>query len=164
MENRHKEALPKSSLEELLKIIMLALDLIKPYLVTLTPQERREMPKMGEKTLTFVAKAHEFATKNPELRPPYLNMEEYDIDFDDAQGLWGVRNLVQQLYENVDDIELSAGSEAYQASLAFYNYVKLAAAQDVAGAKTVYNELKTRFPHGKRKSSDDNVDTTPDTL
>jgi hypothetical protein len=159
MINRHRTNVPKKEIEEITGKITEAIALLKSYLVTLTPNERQEMPKMGEKTLTFVVKAHEFATQNPELRPPFLNMEEFDIDFSDAQGLWGVCNLAQQLYENIDDIEMAAGSEAYQAALAFYNYVKLAAAQDVPGAKTVYNELKSRFPHGKQKSSEEKTDT-----
>jgi hypothetical protein len=164
MINRHQRNLSQQEIEELIKRIMEAMEILRPYLVTLTANERREMPKMGEKTFSFVVKAHEFATQNPNLRPPFLDMNEYDIDFSDAQGLWGVRNIAQQLYENIDDIEIAAGSEAYQASLSFYNYVKLAATQDVTGAKTVYNELKTRFPHGKQKSKDDNTETDSETL
>jgi hypothetical protein len=49
---------------------------------------------------------------------------------------------------------MTAGSEAYQAALVFYKSVKKAAAQDVPGAKTVYEELKTRFPGGKRKTGE----------
>jgi hypothetical protein len=43
-----------------------------------------------------------------------------------------------------------AGSEAYQAALMFYKSVKMAAAQDIPGAKAVYEELKTRFPQTGR--------------
>jgi hypothetical protein len=37
-----------------------------------------------------------------------------------------------------------AGSEAYHAALTFYNAVKRAAADDVPGAKAVYEALKAR--------------------
>jgi hypothetical protein len=47
-----------------------------------------------------------------------------------------------------------AGSEAYQAALMFYNVVKTAAAQDIPGAKEVYNDLKARFPSVKRKPNE----------
>ncbi|MDR0721667.1 MAG: hypothetical protein LBF75_02570 [Treponema sp.] len=43
------------------------------------------------------------------------------------------------------------GSEAYQAALVFYQSVKMAAAQDIPGAKAVYEELKTRFPQGSKR-------------
>ena len=49
---------------------------------------------------------------------------------------------------------MTAGSEAYQAALAFYSAVKSAAAQDVPGAKAVYEELRERFPGHRRKSAD----------
>jgi hypothetical protein len=44
---------------------------------------------------------------------------------------------------------MTAGSEAYQAALIFYNSVKIAASQGIPGAKAVYEELKKRFPGSK---------------
>jgi hypothetical protein len=49
---------------------------------------------------------------------------------------------------------MTAGSEAYQVALVFYKSVKMATAQDIPGAKAVYEELKTCFPGDKRKSSE----------
>jgi hypothetical protein len=48
------------------------------------------MAKMGEKTLSFVEKAHEFAQQNPNLVPPFLDMAAFDTDFADAHNLWSV--------------------------------------------------------------------------
>jgi hypothetical protein len=48
---------------------------------------------------------------------------------------------------------MTAGSEAYQAALVFYNSVKVAASQGITGAKAVYEELKKRFP-GKKRNTD----------
>jgi hypothetical protein len=56
-------------------------------------------------------------------------------------------------------MKMVAESEAYQAALVFYSSVKVAAAQDVPGAKAVYDELKTRFPGGKRKPSEGESET-----
>jgi hypothetical protein len=63
-------------------------------------------------------------------------------------------NSVQQLEEAIDNTEMTAESEAYQAALVFYKSVKMAAAQDIPGAKAVYKELKTRFPQrgGRREA------------
>jgi hypothetical protein len=105
---------------------------------------------MGEKTIGFVEKAYDFARQNPGLVPPYLEVDAFGVDFSDAHGLWTLLNSVQQLKESIDDTEMTAGSEAYQAALVFYKSVKIAAAQDVPGAKAVYEELKTRFPRPGR--------------
>jgi hypothetical protein len=44
----------------------------------------------------------------------------------------------------------------------FYKSVKVAAAQDIPGAKAVYDELKTRFPGGKRRSGE--TETVTETI
>jgi hypothetical protein len=82
---------------------------------------------MGEKTIGFVEKAYDLAQKNPALIPPYLDLAAFGADFADAHGLWTLLNSVQQLEEGIDDTEMTAGSEAYQAALVFYKSVKMAA-------------------------------------
>jgi hypothetical protein len=98
-------------------------------------------------------------SKNPNLVPPYLDMAAFGVDFGDAHGLWVPVNSIRQLEENAGDTEMTAGSEAYRAALVFYKSVKMAVAQDIPGAKAVYEELRTRFPGGKRKSSETETGT-----
>jgi hypothetical protein len=150
-ENTHVQAIPLDVLNQTQTKIQEVLTLLAPYLLALTPAERQGMPKMGEKTISFVEKAYDFAQQNPNLVPPYLEMAAFGTDFADAHGLWTLHNLVQQLEEGISDTEMAAGSEAYQTALVFYKSVKMAAGQDIPGAKAVYEELKTRFPGGKRK-------------
>jgi hypothetical protein len=162
--NQHVQAIPSTVLTQAQTKVDEAIALLAPYVLALTPTERREMPKMGEKTIGFVEKAYDFARQNPALVPPYLDLDAFGIDFGDAHGLWTLLNTVQQLEENIDDTEMAAGSEAYQAALVFYNSVKVAAAQDVSGAKAVYEELKIRFPGGKRKSGETETETITETI
>jgi hypothetical protein len=150
-ENTHVQAIPQDVLTQAQTKIQEVMTLLSPYLLALTPAERQGMPKMGEKTISFVEKAYDFAKQNPNLVPPYLETAAFGTDFTDAHGLWTLHNLVMQLEEGIGDTEMTAGSEAYQAALVFYKSVKMAAAQDIPGAKAVYEELKTRFPGGKRK-------------
>jgi hypothetical protein len=46
-------------------------ELLAPYAIALTPQERHDLPKMGEKTVSFVEKSFELAVENSDLRPPF---------------------------------------------------------------------------------------------
>ena len=154
MKNQHANAIPAPVVEQLGSLLTQAIELIAPYAIALTPDERQSLPKMGEKTLSFVEKAHQFAQQSPTVRPPYLDMAEFDIDFSDAHGLWPLKNRVRQLGELLEDTTMIAGSEAYQAALVFYGAAKIAAAQDVQGAKAVYEDLRARFPGGRRKSAD----------
>ncbi|MDR3325511.1 MAG: hypothetical protein LBS82_05975 [Spirochaetaceae bacterium] len=151
--DKHVDAIPQVALTQAQTKIDEIKLVLSSCMVPLTPTERRDIPKMGEKTLMFVEKAHDFAHQNPNLVPAYLDMDAFDVDFEDAHGLWALVNSIRQLYENLSDTEMAAGSEAYQAALVFYNSVKVAAAQDVPGAKAIYEELKTRFPGSSRRKN-----------
>jgi hypothetical protein len=155
MKDVHLNALPPNVITQVQMKLAEIKALVTPYAVTLTPTERHNMLKMGEKSLAFVEKAHEFAVENPEFVPSFLNMPAFDIDFADAHGLWTIRNNAMQVYEIIDDTTMVAGSESYYAALMFYNSVRVAAAQNVPGAKAVYEELKKRYPGGKRKSGNE---------
>jgi hypothetical protein len=163
-DNKHVQAIPADVLTQAQTKIDEVTALLAPYMIALTPAEWHELPKMGEKTIGFVEKAYDFANHNPNLVPPYLDMDAFGKDFGDAHGLWTLVNSIRQLDENASDTEMTAGSEAYQAALVFYKSVKMAAAQDVPGAKAVYEELKTRFPGGKRKSGATETETVTETI
>jgi GrpB-like predicted nucleotidyltransferase (UPF0157 family) len=81
-------------------------------------------------------------------------MPAFDTDMTDATGLRTLHISAKQLSDDIDDTAMTAGSEAYQAALVFYNAIKAAAAQDIPGAKEVYADLKARFPRVKRKSDE----------
>jgi hypothetical protein len=152
-DNKHSRSIPPEVSDGILRKQREINETLVEYAVPLTPEERRDIPKMGEKTLSFVEKAFEFATENADLRPPYLNMEEFRTDYSDATGLRVLENNTQQTLDLINDIALLAGSESYVSALAFYGYVKMLAEKDVPRAKTVYEELKKRFPFGRRKTA-----------
>ncbi|MDR2292847.1 MAG: hypothetical protein LBE11_05160 [Prevotellaceae bacterium] len=154
MENQHSVPIPPQVLAQAQSKIDEANALLAPYLLVLSPDERHSLPKMGDKTLSFVEKAFDYARHYPALCPSYLNIEEFDIDMADATGLRTIHISAQQLSDSIDDTSMAAGSEAYQAALVFYNAVKIAAAQDIPGAKEIYNDLKSRFPSTKRKKEE----------
>jgi hypothetical protein len=155
-ENRHVLPIPADVLAEVRTHITAAATALQPYVLPLTPAERQTIPKMGDKTLSFVEKSYEFAEANPPLRPSFIDMSTFEVDMHDATGLRVVENAARQLFEAINDTEMLAGSEAFQAALGFYNNVKLLAAQDVSGAKAVYEELKQRFHRPKRNNPEGN--------
>jgi hypothetical protein len=155
MEDKHALFIPDDVVSQVLGLVNQAKVLLSPYVTPLTPTERHTLPKMGEKTLSFVEKAHEFAMQNPNLCPPYLNMEAFNTDFADVHNLLMLNNVTLQLHAYTDDTAMTA---AYQAALVFYNSVKMAARQDIPGAKAVYEELRKRFPNTRRKPVETDVD------
>ncbi|MCX7610738.1 MAG: hypothetical protein N2043_04005 [Ignavibacterium sp.] len=116
-----------------------------PFLINLTPEERHEIPKMGDKTVAFVQKALELAQQNPNLVPPYLDTNELKRDFELAIKLRTIFNAVSRLSEKISDTMLAAGSESYVAALSFYKSAKTAAKSNVPGSDIIVNELAQRF-------------------
>jgi hypothetical protein len=149
--NNHAKCIDEKTLKSIVQKLDEVQKLIYPYVTTLTPSERMTLPKMGEKTLAFVEKCHEFAQQNPELCPNYFNMKEFGMDYMDARGLFTVVNMATQLKESLANTQMSAGSEAFQHALLFYKSAKVAAANDVNGANAVYEELRKRFPRFRRR-------------
>jgi hypothetical protein len=152
MEDKHVLPIPPEIMAQAQQKIDEANALLAPYFLPLTPQERLELAKMGDKTLSFVEKANDYVHHYPAFVPSYLNTVAFDTDMTDATGLRVLNTSARQLADNIDDTAMVAGSEAYQASLVFYNAVKAAFAQNIPGAKEVYNDLKNRFPGRKRKT------------
>jgi hypothetical protein len=111
-DNRHQTAIPQANIAQIRQNINAIMTSIAPYVIALTPPERQSMLKMGDKSLAFVEKSHDYAHDNPGLVPSYVDMLGFDTDFADAHGLWGVLTLVKQLEENLEDTVMSAGSEA----------------------------------------------------
>jgi hypothetical protein len=157
--NIHKQTIPAQVLQEAQAKLDEVKALLTPYGVALTPEERHDILKMGAKTLDFVEKSHELAQQNPSLCPPYLNMAEFNDDFADVHGLWALQSTSNQINEMISDTTMAAGSDAYHSSLIFYKSVKIAEQNDVPGAKAVYEELRKRFPGGKRNSSSSKGDS-----
>jgi hypothetical protein len=117
----------------------------------LTPKERRRILKMGNKTLAFVKSCYEFAKGNPELCPKYFDMDGFEEDYKDALGLNVAINMATQVRESLVNTQMCAGSEAFQTALLFYSSVKTAAANHIAGASSIYEDLRKRYPNVSRR-------------
>ncbi|WP_321375546.1 hypothetical protein [uncultured Draconibacterium sp.] len=133
--------------------------LLKPYLLALSPDERRALPKMSDKTLPFVVKALDYVSREPQFAPPYLNVEGLTNDMTVHSQLTPILRQVRILSDNLDDTTMEAGAESYVAALMYYNSVKMAAKMDIPGAKSIYDDLSKRF----EKTTSESEETTAET-
>lgn len=135
-----------------------ALESIKaklPFLVTLTPKERRSLVKMGEKSVPFVQQCLQAVKDNPSLMPPTFNVREFEADVNLASMLLPILLAAQDLVAKIDDTLLAIGSEAMRQSNDVYAQVKLNARRNPA-MKATAEQLATRFKaisQGRRKKS-----------
>lgn len=126
---------------------------LQPYLIALTPEERHDLFKMSDKSIPFVDKCLKYAETNPEFAPPFINIPEMTKDVEAVDELSPILNALRQLTSNTDDTIMLAGSEALVTSLAYYNTAKEAAKRDVPNAKTIYEDLKQRFPQAGKQAT-----------
>ena len=128
-------------------------EVLKPLLVSLTSEDRREIPKMGDGTAPFVDKALDYAKSNPEFAPPYLDVPEMEVDLKAVHDLTGIYRSLVQLTQQLDDSIMLSGSEAYVAALAYYNSVKIGSRMNIANARPIFDDLKQRFAKAGQAST-----------
>ena len=81
-ENKVSATFTAADKQAILKQLAGIRQLLKPVLShSLSPEERKNMAKMGDKSLAFVGKALDYAGKNSSLVPPYLDLAEANKDY-----------------------------------------------------------------------------------
>jgi len=145
-ENLFELNIPAADLQNVQAAVQTLTTTLAPHLISLSAETRRELPKMGDKSLAFVRKAREYAANNPDLMPAYLSLPMFEADLSGVDTLTNLLRQLQPLIDNLEDSLILGGSEAYQAALVFYRSVKVAAQAGQPNAKTIADDLSTRFP------------------
>jgi len=143
-------AIPPATLQKAVEAAQLIRQLLGPYLISLTPEERATMPKMGDKSLAFVTEAAEFGVSLKSLLPAYLSTDDLVVDAGVAKALLPLFQLLDALTLDVDSTRMEAGSEGYVNALLVYGGLQAAAAQNQPGAQAAVAQLSPRF-EGQRK-------------
>jgi hypothetical protein len=115
-----------------------------PFLISLTPEERKAIFKTGPNSLSFVENALQAAQNNPTIFPQSFDADEFESDVDLFAALTQINTVVAQLASEIDDTRLAVGGEAMQEATQVYNYVK-AAVKTSPGLKPVADQLGERF-------------------
>ena len=150
-QNRISVTIPQKTIDDVIKHIADIKALLKPYLHSLTVEERQSLVKMGDKSQAFVLKALDYSKTNSEFAPKSINIAEWQKDFEAVQDLTPVKNQLAQLSSDVDDTIMVLGAEAYDPARWYYNTVQFAASKGDISAKPIYEDLSKRYPGVKRK-------------
>jgi len=146
MENKISISIPEADYQAAKQHLTDAANLLKPFLQALTPDQRRNLLKMGDKSMPFVEKALEYSKSSPSLLPAYIDMVEWEKDATANRQLTELYRICEQLCSNLDDTNMLTGSENFAQALGFYNNAKQAFKMNVPDAKPIYDDLSKRFP------------------
>jgi len=125
-----------------------------PFLVNLTPKERKALFKAGPDSVSFLQNALSAAQDHPGILPVNFNTSEFKNDVDLFTVMTDIGTVIASLASEVDDTRLAVGGEAMQEASQVYTYVK-AAAKTTPGLKPVAEQLGERFRQAKRKKKPD---------
>ena len=125
--------------------------LFRPYLVVLTPPERRNLFEIGTESLKFLEMSHGIAVDYPEMFPSIMEVAAFREEFFNIYELHQVSGKIDQLKNVITDTKMLAGRNTLDTALVFYNTVKIAARHDIPGARQIYEELKPAFKSGVQK-------------
>ena len=127
---------------------------LAPFMQGLTADERRDLFKMGDKTVATVQKTQSYVETNPEFIPAYMDVREFNSDVTVVNQLKPIEDLVQQLGVDVSDTRMLAGSEALQQALFYYGQVREADSKGVPSSRAIYEDLQPMFSRKRARPSE----------
>ena len=153
MENQVSQPIPAEALAQVQQHLTAVRALLAPYLVPLTPEQRQDLPKMGDKSVAFVQKAADYSTALAPYLPAYVDGAGLRTNARVSADLLPVYTALLGLTTDVDSTRLEAGSEGYSAALLVYAALQAAAKQNQPGTQAAVSELGERFAaQGLRKA------------
>ena len=132
--------------------VLAAIALIReklPFLQDLTPTERRDLPKLGDKSVGFVQHADTLTRHDDSFLPRSFDLPEFQSDAALFEALAPIRAALMQLAELVDDTTILVGSEAYVAALVIYQNARTNGQGE--GFDELLDELSRRFARRTKK-------------
>src|SRR3954471_3117440 len=101
--NRISLAIPDDAMQRINAAVQTLQTDLLPHLVDLGTEDRRAMPRMGDKTIAFVAKALSYVRGRPEYKPGFVEIDEFQRDVDAVGLLRPLQRELGQLKDMIDD-------------------------------------------------------------
>ncbi len=127
------------------------IEALLPFALTLPAEEKESFQGVGVIRIDFTEKAYEYAVKNPEMVPSFLDLGEFEKDAKLFKQLRLVMDHLVPLMDKLKDTYAVVGAEAFHAGRVFYHHVRNAARSNVPGASAVTKELAKHFKRSPYK-------------
>jgi len=117
-------------------------------LIDLDAEQRRSLPKMGDKSEAFCRQTLNLLALNPQFVPPGLGLGQAERDLAALDVLRSRTHRLQRLTGRAEDSEIALGSEVMRVSLEGYALLKRMGRG--SGLEALRQDLGARF--GRRAS------------
>lgn len=149
--------------EQLAKInqaIALLNEVLAGKSVNLTPEERKQYGSIADRNKVLVDKVKFYMAAAPETVPRTINKVEFEQDYIARAQIENPLKALQLVTEKMSDTKVLLDFDNFQATLAYYRYVKYLADQNEPGTTTIYQDLRQHYSAGTTAASDTS-ETTP---
>ncbi|OAI20544.1 MULTISPECIES: hypothetical protein [Methylomonas] len=116
--------------------------------LSLSPDERRNLAKMGDKTEAFCRQTLIVSGQNRQALPPSLDMGEAVADLTALDQLRPRLHRLRELMTRGDDTDMALGSDIYSFCLDAYASLKIAGKG--AALETLREAMSVRFNRGAK--------------
>lgn len=125
---------------------------LMPFLINLTPQERKRLRKKGTKRTGYVNDVYQAVQNNQTVIPATFNVAAYKQDKFAGDDLTDIDDQLIPLFEGISDTLLLLGVELMKQSDSGYDYLKRAA-KDNASIQAIVEQIAKAFAgQGKKKT------------
>ncbi len=145
------EMIPPETMAKVLSNTKENRDLLAPYLVSLTTEERKKINKVADGTESFVDKGISYQQQFPQFAPRQMDVDSMNNDYSIMTSLMPLLQQTANLLSLLSDTRMSAGAGTLKELLKYYNSVKQASKENVPEAKDVYADLSKRYKKKKKK-------------
>lgn len=118
--------------------------------IALQTDQRRELPKMGDKSEAFVRETVDVLTSNPQIVPESLGLAEAQADLAALDALRPRLRQLRQLVELMEDTEMALGSDLMSVALEGYALLKVSGKGEAL--KGAQRALSARFKSTRRET------------
>ena len=118
-------------------------------LIALTPEQRRHLTKMGDKSEAFCRQAGHVFGENPGILPGNFNLPGYQLDLATLDALRPRLLRLGKLQQRGADTEMALGSDLMSNALEGYAVLKVAGKGE--GLDAMRKMLSARFGRGSSK-------------
>lgn len=115
-------------------------------LVALTPDQRQQLVKMGDKSEAFCRQAGHVFAENPGILPGSFDLPGYQRDMATLDALRPRLLRLSKLYQRAQDTEMAVGSDLMTNALQGYAFLKVAGKGQ--GLDEMRKMLSARFARG----------------
>jgi hypothetical protein len=121
-------------------------------LVSLTPDERRNLSKMGDKSEAFCRETLTVLAQNPQVIPPSLDLAEAQNDLANLDKLRPRLHRLRDLLGRGEDTDMALGSDVTNTCSDGYALLKISGKG--AGLERLRQAMQSRFKRGAKAKTE----------